>query len=382
MYRLLPLCLFLLLGAHLGAQGQTVVQIIADSENHTTLETAITTAELAGTLSGTGPFTVFAPTDAAFDALPDGALEYLLDEDNRDSLIAILQYHVVPGDTMAADLMDNMTLPTLNNQDSLYVRVIGEMVMINGALVTMTDLEATNGTVHVIDAVLMPPAGDIGMVIMETDTLSMLSDAITAAGIGPVLSMAGPYTVFAPNDGALMALPEDQLNALLANPSGDLATILQYHVVPGAIYSGDLMDGMTVTTVQGEDLMVTVSNDSVFVNDYYVSMPDMMADNGVVHVIDGVLIPPSLTSTREPAFASEVSIAPNPATSLVTVNLPYSILNNTTLTLRDFNGRTVLTRRASSDREPLQLGRLPAGAYLLEIRASEGVIQRKIMVQR
>lgn len=387
MLKQLPLFLALLFsafGATLTAQDPgTVVDEIAASEDHTILEELIGVAGLTETLNGDGPFTVFAPTDDAFNALGEDALAYFRSEDGMDSLVAVLQYHVVGGNNAAASLENNTTLTTLNNEDMLYVTVMGEMVMVNNAMVTMADLPASNGVIHVIDAVLMPPAGDIGMVIMENDTLTTLTTAIEAAGLGSALSMEGGYTVFAPSDAAFDALPEGDLEALLDDPEGDLTTALTYHVVAGTYYSGDLEDGMTLTTMQGEDLEVTMRNDSIFVDGVAISGPNMIADNGVVHVIDGVLLPGALTSTRaEPAFAKEVSIAPNPATSFFTVNLPMTITNSAVLTLRDLSGRVVATQRATSDRQRLDVGNLANGTYLLEVRADAGTIQRKVMVQR
>lgn len=133
----------------------TVVDIAIGSADHTTLVTAVAAAGLVETLNGTGPFTVFAPTNAAFDALPAGTVETLLKPESKDQLTGILTYHVVAGNVMAADLSDGQVVTTLNGQD-LTVTIKDGVVMINGATVIAADLEGTNGVVHVIDSVLMP----------------------------------------------------------------------------------------------------------------------------------------------------------------------------------------------------------------------------------
>ena len=374
--------LVVLCGGARSAQAQTVVEVIANSDDHTTLESAIIAAGLDDDLAGTGPFTVFAPTDAAFELLPEGALDFLLMPENADSLAAVLSYHVVPGDTTAAELMDGMMLPTLVEGDSLFVRVMGDMVHINGAMVTMADIDATNGTVHVIDMVLMQPPASVVDVIMQTDTLSTLATAIDEAELDEDLMMAGPFTIFAPANDAFAAIDQATLAALLADPDGDLTDILQYHVVAGTYTSADFTDGMMLMTLQGEELEISVMNDTILIDTAMVIMSDLMADNGIVHVINGVLMPESITSAGEPEFAKDVMLAPNPASSVLIVTLPQSIAGKAMLTLRDFNGRTVLTQSSAGERQPLEIGNLPAGTYLLEVRADAGVIQRKVMVQR
>ncbi|ERM80449.1 hypothetical protein P872_21810 [Rhodonellum psychrophilum GCM71 = DSM 17998] len=133
----------------------TVVDIAMGSTDHTTLVTAVAAAGLVETLNGTGPFTVFAPTNAAFNALPAGTVETLLKPESKEKLTGILTYHVVAGNVMAADLSDGQVVTTLNGQE-LKVSIKDGKVMINGANVTAADLAGTNGVVHVIDAVLMP----------------------------------------------------------------------------------------------------------------------------------------------------------------------------------------------------------------------------------
>ncbi|GAO31885.1 fasciclin domain-containing protein [Geofilum rubicundum] len=133
---------------------QTVVDVIVNSPDHTTLEAAVIAAELDGTLSGTGPFTVFAPTDAAFDALPAGSVEALLA--NIPALTEILTYHVVGSQALSTDLSDGMEITTLNGKD-VTVTIDESGVKINGVSMVITaDLMADNGVVHVIDAVLLP----------------------------------------------------------------------------------------------------------------------------------------------------------------------------------------------------------------------------------
>jgi uncharacterized surface protein with fasciclin (FAS1) repeats len=133
----------------------TVVDIAVGSPDHTTLVAAVTAAGLAETLSGAGPFTVFAPTNAAFSALPAGTLEDLLKPENKEKLAGILTYHVVAGKVMSTDLTDGMKATTVNGQE-ITIGVKEGKVTVNGANVTTADLGAGNGVVHVIDTVILP----------------------------------------------------------------------------------------------------------------------------------------------------------------------------------------------------------------------------------
>lgn len=133
----------------------TVLEVAAEAGTFETLGAAVEAAGLTATLSGSGPFTVFAPTDDAFAALPAGTVDALLLPENQDQLIDILTYHVVGGDLSATDVIAATTLTALNGQD-LTVTVDGSTVTIDDATVTMTDITAGNGVIHVIDAVLLP----------------------------------------------------------------------------------------------------------------------------------------------------------------------------------------------------------------------------------
>jgi uncharacterized surface protein with fasciclin (FAS1) repeats len=135
--------------------GMNIVETAVDAGNFTTLVAAVEAAGLVETLSGEGPFTVFAPTDEAFAALPEGTVESLLMEENRDQLISILTYHVVPGAVMSGDLSDGMTAATVQGADVTIT--LGDSVMVNDATVVAADIEASNGVIHVIDSVIMPP---------------------------------------------------------------------------------------------------------------------------------------------------------------------------------------------------------------------------------
>ena len=134
----------------------TVVDVVVNSPEHTTLEAAVVAAGLAGTLSGDGPFTVFAPTDAAFAALPEGTVETLLKPENKDQLVSILTYHVVPGAVKSSDLTEGMTAATVQGGNVTFTLDGGAKV--NGANITAADIAASNGVIHVIDTVIMPPA--------------------------------------------------------------------------------------------------------------------------------------------------------------------------------------------------------------------------------
>jgi uncharacterized surface protein with fasciclin (FAS1) repeats len=140
------------------AADMNIVDTAVEAGQFTTLATALEAAGLVETLKGPGPFTVFAPTDEAFAKLPDGTVETLLKPENRDQLTAILTYHVVPGSVMAADVVTLDEAETVNGK-MLNISTSGNSVMVNDATVTATDIAASNGVIHVVDSVILPPEG-------------------------------------------------------------------------------------------------------------------------------------------------------------------------------------------------------------------------------
>jgi uncharacterized surface protein with fasciclin (FAS1) repeats len=288
-----------LLGSLLSAQ-TTVVDVVVNSDDHTLLEAAVIEADLAGALSGDGPFTVFAPTDDAITAL---VTELGITADDLlalENLADILTYHVVGATALSTDLMDGDTFTTLNGAD-ITVSIMDGTVMINNATVTVADITADNGVVHVIDAVLMPPAPETTTVvdiIVNSEDHTLLEAAVGAAGLVDALSGEGPFTVFAPTDDAITALVTElgiTADDLLALEG--LADILTYHVVGATALSTDLMDGDTFTTLNGADITVSIMDGTVMINNATVTVADITTDNGVVHVIDAVLMPPAPETT-------------------------------------------------------------------------------------
>ena len=273
------------------------------------------------TLSGEGPFTVFAPTNTAFAALLEELDGYasLADfdtEEDKDVLATILQYHVVAGvAARSTDLSDGQMITTLLGED-ITINLDGGVFIDDAtevdAEVVIADVEASNGVVHVIDKVLLPQAiidalnaQTIVDLALDTDDLSSLVGALIQADADLVetLSGDGPFTVFAPTNAAFQAVLDAlgaDYNSLddfdTADEKEILAKILLYHVVVGtAAFSTDLSDGQMITTAQGEDVTVTLDA-GVFIGDAtmdqaQVVIADVDADNGVVHVIDKVLLP-------------------------------------------------------------------------------------------
>jgi len=266
----------------------------------TTLVAAVGAAELVDTLKGEGPFTVFAPTDDAFAALPAGTVDELLKPENKQKLTDILLYHVVSGKVMAADVTALTSAPTVLGKD-VAVKVDMGNVYINEAKVIITDIETSNGVIHVIDAVLLPPSDDA---MMEKNTIvdvavadgrfTTLVAAVTAAELVETLSGEGPFTVFAPTDDAFAALPDGTLDSLLLPENKQqLTDILLYHVVSGKVMAADVVTLTSAPTVLGKDVTITVKDGKVFLNDtVQVIITDVEASNGVIHVIDAVLLPP------------------------------------------------------------------------------------------
>ena len=296
------------------AQSQDIVDIAAADDRFETLVAAVTAAGLVDTLKSEGPFTVFAPTDDAFAALPEGTVDALLAD--IPALTNILTYHVVPGKVMAADVVNLTSADTAQGQP-INISIVDGKVMINDAEVIITDIEASNGVIHVIDAVILPPAEeaaemsdsmmaqDIVDIAAADDRFETLVAAVTAAGLVDTLKSEGPFTVFAPTDDAFAALPEGTVDALLADIPA-LTNILTYHVVPGKVMAADVVNLTSADTAQGQPVQISVQDGRVFINDAEVIITDIETSNGVIHVIDAVIIPPTPQQpTQLPATGGE-----------------------------------------------------------------------------
>jgi uncharacterized surface protein with fasciclin (FAS1) repeats len=274
------------------AAAQTIVDVAVADGRFTTLATALTEADLVETLQGEGPFTVFAPTDEAFAALPDGTLEALLAD--PEQLRAVLLYHVVAGEVLAANVVNLNEAETVQGEPVAIRTEMGN-VYLNDAQVILPDVAASNGVIHVIDNVLLPPslqAQTIVDVAVADGRFTTLATALTEAGLVETLQGEGPFTVFAPTDEAFAALPEGTLEALLADPE-QLSAVLLYHVVAGEVLAADVVQLSEAETVQGEPVQIHVEGNRVFVNEAEVIITDIEASNGVIHVIDSVIVPPS-----------------------------------------------------------------------------------------
>lgn len=498
----------------------SIWDIIDGSPDHETLAAAIDAAGLVDALSAPGEFTVFAPTDAAFDVL-GGAVADLL-ADPQGALTNVLLYHVVGGVALSTDLSDGMEIQTLQGE-TVTVTIDGGNVFINGAQVTVPDLTADNGVVHVLDAVLLPefctvfaggpytdfigafegapqPDGDgvcepaqlgfgawaseayivnnfladqeytfsicegdgagswepfliirnaatgeiiaaeegceiswttttdddlliiiqeagfcgnqsantgtdngnptlncvgetaLGTVvdiIVNSPDHTTLADLVGQAGLVATLSGEGPFTVFAPTDAAFADVDQATLDALAADPDGLLTEVLTYHVVSGAVFSGDLTDGMTAATVNGEELTfgvgatVTVGNDNGTAT---VTVPDLEASNGVVHVIDAVLIPVTL-NVDHIASVGSLNIYPNPTNQQFTVDLNLMNAERVSIDLVNLVGQTVKAvdlgnRSTGLNREYIDVSGLPTGFYLMNITVGDSQVVTKVQVVR
>jgi len=337
------------------AEGDIVDVAVSDGR-FTTLVTAVGEAGLVDTLKGPGPFTVFAPTDDAFAALPEGLVAALLND--VPALTDILLYHVVPGRVMAADVVGLSEAPTVLGKNIRIKVQDGAVILNDRAKVVITDVEASNGVIHVIDTVLLPeydlgpgdylvkpgdtlsriaheqlgdanryleiveltnekheadasyafienpnlirinwklavpaPAMDIVDLAVADGRFTTLVTAVTEAGLVETLKGAGPFTVLAPTDDAFGKLPDGTIPALL-NDLPTLKNILLYHVLPLEAPAATVVTLTSADTVLGAPVTIKVEGGKVMINDAEVLITDIKASNGIIHVIDTVLLPP------------------------------------------------------------------------------------------
>lgn len=292
---------------------RNIVQLAQATPSFSVLVEAVAAAGLVDTLTGDGPFTVFAPTDAAFGALlSELGLSKAQLLANKPLLSAVLTYHVIAGErVLAEDLREGGQEQTVNGQ-KLGFRLSGgpRIVDARGRVVniTATNVQASNGVIHVIDRVLLPlipETRDLVTIAQSQPQFSLLVEAVTAAGLVDALKAPGPLTVFAPTNDAFVALLGElgvTKDALFANRPL-LTSVLTYHVLPRKVVAADLRDHLNLTTLQGQKIRIDVT-DGPRIRDARgrvsnIVATDVAAGNGVIHAIDRVILPRS-----EPPVAS------------------------------------------------------------------------------
>ena len=357
----------------------SIVEIVVASPDHNTLEAAVIAAGLQSALDGPGQYTLFAPTDAAFAALPAGTLDNLL-ADPTGLLSDVLLYHTVNGVTMSNQLSNGMVITTTQGQD-LMVTINSEGVFINNAKVIIADILAENGVIHVIDAVLVPvlnpnPATVVD-IIVNSSNHTILESAVIAAGLVDELSGPGPFTVFAPTDAAFNALPAGLLNNLLADPTGALAQVLLYHVAAGQTYYNSLFNGQNITTLLNEDVTVTITGGSVFINNSRIILANLVASNGIVHVIDAVLTP---VISVEETLLSNSTIYPNPAVNELYVSTP-SINGGGSYSIYSMTGSLIEQGNLYSTTTRVNIDALSQGMYQLKLVYGNDCVTRSFIKQ-
>ena len=294
-----------------GVKSADIVDTAASAGDFTTLVAAVKAAGLVETLKGEGPFTVLAPSDEAFGKIPASTIDELMKPENKEKLTAILTNHVIKGKAMAADVQGMKSAKTVGGGE-LSIAVKDGTVMIGDAKVVKADIACSNGVIHVIDTVLMPSkkaAGsgakkangsgkkaaeskDIVDTAVGADDFKTLVAAVKAAELVETLKGEGPFTVFAPNDAAFKKVPEATLAELLKPENKEmLQGILTYHVVPGKVMAADVVEMDSAETANGQKLMIKTVDGEVMINGAKVIATDIKCDNGVIHVVDSVLMP-------------------------------------------------------------------------------------------
>lgn len=316
--------------ADMNEQTGNIVEVAVADGNFTTLVAALQAAELDAVLADeSSTFTVFAPTDAAFALIGEETLNTLLE--NTDVLASILLQHVIPEiavDSVTAYSLNGAMVATASTAEvALTINTATDMLTFGGANIIIKDIYTTNGIIHVIDAVIVgdveipAPAMTLVDVASANGSFTTLVSALQSTGLDLVLAnVDNDYTVFAPSDAAFEKLPAGTLESLTTE---QLTNILMYHVLPGKVLSdGAITLAQSASNMaeaaNGDDISLSFSNSTLFVNGAKVSTVDVMADNGVIHVIDNVIMPLAEMGTPTDSIVDVALADPDSFSTLVT----------------------------------------------------------------
>ena len=281
------------ISAYSGGSSNTIMDLVAADARFKTLAAAVNAAGLGEVLSGAGPFTVFAPTDAAFESLPEGTVEALLTEEGKTSLISILKNHVVSG---RADLSSALGAGSISNleNNTLKVTFSEGSVRVNDAVLRQADVSTSNAIVHIIDSVLVPTK-EGPTSILETankaGSFKTLLAAVETAGLEDYLESGESVTIFAPTDAAFNKLPAGTVEQLLKPENRKkLETVLINHALQGSVGAGTALSQGTAETLGNQTLTFKIQEGRFQVNGITIDTVDLVCSNGIIHVVDEVIL--------------------------------------------------------------------------------------------
>lgn len=270
---------------------KTIVETAIGAGKFKTLVAAVQAAGLVDALSGETQLTVFAPTDEAFAKLPEGQIADLLKPENKTLLQTILKFHVVAGAQTAEKVVALKSVQTLSGQVA-GIKVSDQGAFIGAAKIVTTDIHCKNGVIHVIDTVILPETKNIAEVAVAAGKFKTLVAALQATGLDAAIAGGGPFTVFAPTDEAFAKLPAGTVESLLKQENlPKLAAILKYHVVEGFVPASKAATLTSAKTLNGQNISIAAKWGKVTINQSKVVATDINALNGIIHVIDSVLLP-------------------------------------------------------------------------------------------
>lgn len=284
-------------------EAKTVDEVLAASSDYAYFRALAGSTALASAFTGTEQdITVFAPTNEAFDAFEEGDSSLYENLVGRPEwtphLMSLLEYHVLPVKVPFSDVSDGLAAETLNGESITITTTDDEAFVNTDSKIIEVDKFADNGVIHTISSILEPSwvTNNLAALVAKTPDLSSLDTfgsnaALPDGGLVGILSGEGPYTIFAPSNNAVNGLLMQGIDISQL----DIGSILSYHVVDGIYPASSISDGVALTTLQGDEIVFSVAGSTVTVNGERIVSTDALANNGILHVVDGVLIPPGAT---------------------------------------------------------------------------------------
>ena len=281
------------ISAYSGGSSNTIMDLVAADARFKTLAAAVNAAGLGEVLSGAGPFTVFAPTDAAFESLPEGTVEALLTKEGKTSLISILKNHLVSGRADLSFALGAGSISSLEN-NKLKVTFSEGSVRVNDAVLRQADVSTSNGIVHIIDSVLVPTKEEPTSILETANkagSFKTLLAAVETAGLEDYLESGESVTIFAPTDAAFNKLPAGTVEQLLKPENRKkLETVLINHALQGSVGAGTALSQGTAETLGNQTLKFKIQEGRFQVNGITIDTVDLVCSNGIIHVVDEVIL--------------------------------------------------------------------------------------------